>query len=276
VPTETITVKLDFGKKPRMIVNGIPKEVPRADVIDPANEIPRLESEAMSVSLPQPWMIIIFKEEDRAVGIAIRPKVIDQEKCPVCEDPLKKYSSGSINNYFCSKCDYRKPMAVQGRAQEDGPAEGIEAKNDCVPQGIVAYTQEPKNLDEDEQAVWNVLKHQVGKENSIKVRDLERKSGLPHSDDKNRQTRVRGIVQRLILKHYVPIGSSNPKGYYIIKTKEEMEEACRFLLAPALKMIKRVARIKRVASHILMKQIIMEEMENEKLNNEIDQELGEE
>ncbi len=143
---------------------------------------------------------------------------------------------------------------------EDPIEEDVDPDSEC-PQGVIAYTQKPKNMTPLQDAAYEVLRNHRGKENAIRVRDLEYKIGLPPSDAYNRQSRVRGIVKQLVERHCVPIGSANPDGYYLIRTMGEMDETCRMLLKPAISMIRRMARLKGVAPHILIKQLVMAELE---------------
>ena len=161
------------------------------------------------------------------------------------------------------------PPAAEDPSED--ASQDVDDQREC-PQGIIAYTQKPKGMNPLEDMAYEILRNNHrGKEKSIKVRDLERECGLPPSDDSNRQTRIRGVVHDLIFKHRVPIGSSNPEGYYMVRTTKELDEACWHLLKPAISMFRRVAILKGVTLHILIKQTIMAELENKKLNDGIDQ-----
>ena len=129
------------------------------------------------------------------------------------------------------------------------------------PQGIIAYTQKPKGMTPLEDTAYEVLRECRGHEKAIKVKDLERRCGLPPSLESNRQTKIRSVVRDLTWKHRVPIGTSNPDGYYMIRTVKEMDDTRRHFIKPAISMFRRVAIITGVAPHILIKQLVMPELE---------------
>lgn len=152
------------------------------------------------------------------------------------------------------------PPDAEGPIEE--PSQDDDDQREC-PQGIVAYTQKPKGMTPLQDVVYEIVRKHRGEENAIKVKAMERESGLPPSSEYNRQSKIRSVVRSLIMEHNVPIGSGNPEGYYMVRTMKEMKKACQHLLKPAIAKIRRAKKLSGLASHVIVQQLIMPELEKD-------------
>lgn len=62
----------------------------------------------------------------------------------------------------------------------------------------------------------------IGKNNAMKVADIERRIGNQPSGSNNDRTRRE--VKRLVNHYNLPLGSSSAKGYWIINSEEELQK----------------------------------------------------
>ena len=134
-------------------------------------------------------------------------------------------------------------------------------------QGTLDFSQEPKNLNAEQQLVWDIIKQRPGRDNALSAREIESMAGLP-DDAKGRWRHVRRIIRELVINHYLNIGSC-PSGFFMVSTEEEMDNCYRSLRSLGLKILQRASRIKKVSLHKFLGQLSMEiEQEEEKESNE--------
>jgi len=72
---------------------------------------------------------------------------------------------------------------------------------------------------------------------------------------------IAASVNELILEHRLPIGSarSKPAGYYWIRTREELEQACRMYHSTAMELLMREAALKKITVDALLGQMALGE-----------------
>ncbi|HBE44256.1 MAG TPA: hypothetical protein DDW17_02075 [Deltaproteobacteria bacterium] len=94
-------------------------------------------------------------------------------------------------------------------------------------------------LNYEERRIYQLLKY--GRSNAISVRQIAESTGY---DD----VQIRNTIRHLILDHNILIGSavSNPPGFYIPETKEEVEQATKSLRHRGISILVRAAKLQKL------------------------------
>lgn len=107
---------------------------------------------------------------------------------------------------------------------------------------------DPEGLTPDQLRVAQALGR--GREEARRIADLATETGLSDRD-------VQSIVEDLILKHHVPVGSSMrpPYGNYLIVDREDLDRTETLLRDRAIKGLRRAAALKGMAVQDYMRRV---------------------
>ena len=105
----------------------------------------------------------------------------------------------------------------------------------------------------DERQVWNVLRAHLGRSAAITGGDLAMATGLPWRE-------CRRIMKTLVEVYRKRIGGvpGSPPGYFLIESREELDDVCSRYRGQALSLLRREAILRRMSMEELFGQLTLE------------------
>lgn len=110
-----------------------------------------------------------------------------------------------------------------------------------------------------EESVWKEIQHHPGQHTAIRLSSLVEITGIP-------ERAVRSALKNLVEVYGMLVGSTstNPPGYFLIQTPEELEDVCRRYNGYGLSMLRRSSRLRGIALSELFGQLQLQAQEIER------------